>query len=54
MVSTAACAADRESRPDVAPMVSQAPPRYQARVGIPILMDIPVFGFLFGRTTTSR
>jgi type II secretory pathway component GspD/PulD (secretin) len=30
------------------------PPRHESRTGVPILMDLPLIGFLFRRTTRVR
>jgi hypothetical protein len=44
-----ACAADRDHASG-----ESGPPRYEARTGVPLLMDLPLLGFLFGRRTVVR
>lgn len=51
---TMGCAADQQSRREIEPAQAAPPPRYQKKTGVPILMDIPVLGVLFSRTTTVR
>jgi hypothetical protein len=55
LLATAACSTDpqRVRDGDPAPPPAEAP-RYESRTGVPVLMDIPVIGFLFCRTTIVR
>jgi hypothetical protein len=46
-----ACAADRNAAADAD---SASPPSYESRVGVPLLMDLPLIGFLFSRRTVRR
>ena len=52
------CAADQAARTaDAGPAVpaeSFASARYVSRSGVPILMDLPIIGFLFGRHVEIR
>jgi len=51
----AACSTDSQYRRDDVPAdPGLDPPRFESRVGVPILMDIPVLGVLFRRTTIVR
>jgi len=42
-----ACSADRHGRRD-------APPLDESHEGIPLLQDLPILGFFFGRRTVVR
>jgi hypothetical protein len=55
VLSAAACSAAPERIREGGPEAS-APerPRFESRTGVPILMDIPLLGFLFRRTTVVR
>ena len=44
-----ACAADRNHAAGEPPA-----PSYESRTGVPLLMDLPVLGFLFSRRTVAR
>ena len=49
------CATDRDHvRDDQLGKSEEAPPIRVSRTGVPILMDLPVIGFLFGQTTVVR
>ena len=54
LLGAAACSTDSEHRRDEPPAPEPDPPRFESRVGVPILMDIPVIGFLFCRHTVVR
>lgn len=55
LLTTTACASDRDSiRNDAPEMNREELPIRVTRTGVPILMDVPVIGFLFSRTTTER
>lgn len=46
----AACVADREVRNDV----GAEPVVYESRTGVPLLMDLPLVGWLFQHRVTAR
>ena len=46
----AACVADREVRNDAGP----EPVVYESRTGVPLLMDLPLVGWLFQHRVTVR
>ncbi len=49
------CATDNESiRSDAPAVIEEEPPILMKRTGIPILMDVPILGFFFSRTTIVR
>jgi hypothetical protein len=55
IASTVACSADRHARRDDADVAAEAiPPASETRTGVPILMDIPIFGVLFRSQSTVR
>ena len=55
LLTVTACASDRGSiRNDAPEMNREELPIRVTRTGVPILMDVPVIGFLFSRTTTER
>lgn len=57
LLSLASCAADRNARMQTGaevPARESTPPRFESRSGIPVLMDLPIIGFLFGRTRQVR
>ena len=53
--AAAACSTDAQYRCGDGPAdPGLDPPRFESRVGVPILMDIPVLGVLFSRRTVVR
>lgn len=51
-LAAVSCTTDLEAR---GPQVVEEPwPVLVSRTGVPVLMDLPVVGFLFGRTTIVR
>lgn len=46
------CVTDRSAAQGEA--LPEAVPTHESRTGVPILMDIPGIGFLFGRRTVRR
>ena len=54
-LAVTSCATDRDHvRDDLLEKSEGAPEIRVSRTGVPILMDLPVFGFLFGQTTVVR
>jgi hypothetical protein len=55
LLAMASCSTDPQRVRDggTASPTAEAP-RFESRTGVPILMDIPVIGFLFCRTTVVR
>jgi hypothetical protein len=49
-LGTTACAAG----PDRQDLSAGEPPQFESRVGVPLLMDIPILGFFFSRRTVVR
>jgi len=55
LTAAAACSTDSQYRRGDGPAdLGLDPPRFESRVGVPILMDIPVLGVLFSRHTVVR
>ena len=50
VLASASCTSDLQRRADSHDVRGEEPPILVSRTGVPILMDIPVIGFLFGRT----
>ena len=46
----AGCAANHDARRDA----PREPVRYESRIGVPFLMDLPLVGWLFQRRVTVR
>ncbi len=54
-LTVTACASDGESsRNDAPEMIREELHIRVTRTGVPILMDVPLIGFLFSRTTIER
>ena len=54
LLAVAACNTDSQFRDRDRGAPPAEPARFESRTGVPILMDIPVIGFLFCRTTVVR
>ncbi len=52
----AGCSTDRQTlhREEPEARSEESPPRYESRTGVPVLMDLPLIGWMFRRTTTVR
>lgn len=55
LLTCTSCASDNESIRRHAPaLIEEEPPIFMKRTGVPILMDVPILGFFFSRTTIVR
>ena len=52
LLALAGCVSDAEQTPEVE--LEPAPATSVSRTGVPVLMDLPVLGWLFRRETTVR
>ena len=54
-LAAASCTTDLEQRRESLSVATEdQPPVLVSRTGVPILMDLPVIGFLFGRISIVR
>ena len=54
LLAVGACSTDSHARDRDRGGAPAEPARFESRTGVPFLMDIPVIGFLFCRTTVVR
>ena len=55
LLALSACSTDQQAvRPEGAPAPEERTPRYESRTGVPVLMDLPLIGWMFRPTTVVR